>query len=311
MIDNEKPLVSVLVPAYNHKDYVIETILSIINQTYGYENIQLIVIDDFSTDKTAVILYELAAKYDFKLIVHKQNLGVCTTLNEMISLSKGEYITACASDDIMILDRIENQINILKNNPDIDILAGDDILIDQHGKTIYTYSKDPYSSLITYSFDDLFLMLKPGFAAGSVIFKSDLFQRIGSYDTNYKVEDYYFWLKAAYHKAKIVKCNLPFLYYRVHDKSFSSNNKLMDQEVSKILAIYNLNPKYSTALQNREFYNMSKWIFYSKITVVLHLIKNPKMFLNKKIIKILAMLILPTFMLKRKFPEIYSRHATI
>lgn len=311
MIDNEKPLVSVLVPAYNHEAWVNETILSVINQTYGYENIQLIVTDDCSTDDTAAILGELAAKFNFELIIHKKNIGLPSTLNEMISLSKGKYITICASDDIMILDRIENQINILKKNPDIDILAGAGVLIDEYGKTIYAFSKEPDSSLIDYSFDDLFLRLKPGFAAGSVIIKSDLFKRIGAYDPNYKVEDYYFWLKAAYNKAKIVKCNMPFLYYRVHQKSFSSNEKLMDQEDSKILAIYESHPKYSKAIRYREFNLMSKWIFISKIIVIQHLIKNPILFFNRRVIKVLTMLILPSYILKRKFPENYFRYAAL
>lgn len=309
MSDFQKPLVSVLIPAYNHETYVKEAILSVINQTYGYENIQLIVTDDCSSDTTAAILSELASKYNFKLILHTKNIGLPSCLNEMISLSKAKYITICASDDIMFLDRIENQINILKKNPDIDILTGDGILIDEHGNIIYDYSPNPQCSLINYTFDDLFLRLKPGFAAGTVIIRSDLFQRIGAYDPNFTIEDYYFWLKAAYNNAKIVKCNVPFLFYRVHQKSLSSNSKLMDNEKSKILSIYKLHPKYSKARQNHEIIKLLKWIFISKITVIKHLIKNPMLLFNTKIVRLFVMLLLPTFVFKRKFLENYHRHA--
>lgn len=310
MKDEEKPLVSVLVPSFNHEAWVTETILSIVNQTYDYTNIQLIVTDDCSTDNTAAILSKLAKTYDFKLRIHKKNIGLPSTLNEMISFTKGKYIVIIASDDIMVLDRIENQINILMQNPDIDILAGDFILINEHGNVLSQYTKIPQLSLINYSFDDLFLALKPRFGAGSAIFRSDLFQRIGGYESAYQVEDYFYWLKATYNKAKIVKCNLPFYYYRVHGKAISSNEELINSEVFKILAIYKDHPKYSKAILNREFYLMSKWIFMRKTKVIKHLINNPMLFLNRKIIQILIMLILPIDILKWKLPENYYRHAT-
>jgi alpha-1,3-rhamnosyltransferase len=310
MIDPQKPLVSVLIPAYNHESYVREAILSVINQTYGYENIQLIVTDDCSKDDTVVILRELAAKYNFKLIVHIQNIGLSSTLNEMILLSEGKYVIIFASDDIMVLDRIEYQINLLKKNPDIDILAGDVILIDKEGQSISNYKQYPQSSLIDYGFEDLFLRLKPGFSAGSVIIKSDLFQRIGAYDPNYKIEDYYFWLKAAYNGAKIVRCNMLFLYYRVHQKSLSSDRELMDPEISKILSIYKSHPKYSKAILNHEITKLLRLGIVCKSEALRHLIKNPMYLFNWKMIKVLVMLILPSYKLKLKFPEYYYKHAS-
>lgn len=307
----KKPLVSVLVPAYNHKSWVKETILSIVNQTYGYENIELIVTDDCSSDNTPIILTDLAQIYGFKLIIHQQNKGICSTLNEMISLSKGKYITVIASDDRMFLDKIENQIYILNKNPDIDILAGSCFIIDKDGNTIYSFPIPSEHRITTYSFDDLFLMLKPGVPAGSLIIKRDLFHRIGAFDPNYKVEDYYFLLKAAAHKAKIARSNLPFNYYRLHRSSFSSNIEIMDVEVNKILEIYKEHPKYHKAKQNRQIFNLSKGVFNSKSLVIKHLIEDPTLFLNSKIIKVLAMLVLPHSFIKGKFIEDSFRNARL
>jgi alpha-1,3-rhamnosyltransferase len=310
MIDCQKPLVSVLIPAYNHDRYVKETILSVINQTYGYENIQLIVADDCSTDNTAKILLEMAGDYNFKLIIHKQNMGLPSTLNEMISISKGKYITSIASDDIMILDRIENQINILNRYPEIDLLAGDSILIDENGKQIYRYKRNFHLILINYYFEDFFLLShKSGFAAGTIIFKTELIRRIGAYEAEYKIEDFYFQLKASYNKAKIVKCNVPFAYYRLHHKSFSSNTELMSLEVSKILSIYKDHPKYSKAIQNREINAMSKWVFSNKKAVIKQLSKKPILLFNKKIIRVILMVLLPSCVLKRRYPQYYFRYA--
>lgn len=305
----EKPIVTVIVPAYNHQEWVKESILSVINQTYGYENIQLIVTDDCSTDNTPKILKDLAEIYDFDLILHQRNNGICSTLNEMISLSKGKYITSIASDDIMFVDKIEKQINILNEHPDIDILAGSCFIIDKDGNNIYSFPIPNEQTLITYSFEDLFLMLKPGFPAGSIIIKRDLFQKIGAYDSNYKVEDYYFLLKAAANKAKIVRSNLPFNYYRLHRSSFSCNFEVMELEVDKILEIYKDHPKYSKALQNRKLFNLSKGVFNSKLNVISSLIGNPTLFLNKNVIKLLVMLVLPNIFIQGKFLEDSFRNA--
>jgi alpha-1,3-rhamnosyltransferase len=307
MSDLKKPLVSVIMSVYNHESFVEEAIVSIINQTYGFNNIQLIVTDDGSIDNTNSILRKLAHGYDFKLMIHDTNKGVCCSLNEMISFSEGEYICPFSSDDIMIPDRIEKQVSILNQNPDIDILGGDAILIDEEGEVIFHRLKNPTESYVTYNFEQIFLLQWSGLCAGSTIIKRDLFLKIGCYDRNLKLEDYYFWLKAASSNAKILKYNIPFLYYRIHCKSFSACDKLMIQEVNKTLSVYKYHPKYSKALQNHEIYNMSKWIFRSKNSVIKHLFKNPHLLRNRKIIKVLLMYILPLFILKTRFPEEYYR----
>lgn len=303
MIDIDKPLVTVTVPAYNHEAWVEETILSIVNQTYGYENIQLIVTDDCSKDNTPFILKKLADKYNFELILNKQNKGICLTINKMIELAKGKYIAGIASDDIMTLDRIEKQIDILVKNPEIDILAGSSILIDKNGKEIKSKSRKHDSSLTRYSFEDLFLKKKPGFPAGSAIIKKDLFKRIGTYDPKYKIEDYYFWLKAAYNSANISVCDYPFFYYRLHSSSISSNTKLMENELHKILGIYKKHPKYNKAIKIRKIDNLLKTGLNSKSKALKQIIVNPSIIFYKKTIKILILIILPKLFVKQKFFE--------
>jgi alpha-1,3-rhamnosyltransferase len=309
MSELQNPLVSVLIPAYNHEAWVEEAILSVVNQTFGYENIELIVADDCSKDNTTEILKTLAATYAFKLVLHTQNKGLVSTINELISLASGEYIASFASDDKLFLDRIENQISIMIKNPDIDILVGDSVLMDENGKTLSVISKNSDTSLIYYNFDDLFMRLRPGFAAGTAIYKRDLFERIGTYDPNYLIEDYYFWLKATFNKAKIAKCNSPFLYYRLNSNSISSNVNLMDDERIKILEIYKSHPNYYKAIQNYKINKLASWVFNSKLNVITHLILNPKLLLNRKTMKVVAMIFMPLPILKKKFPEKYFRYA--
>jgi alpha-1,3-rhamnosyltransferase len=114
-IAEDKPRVSVLIPAYNHEKFVEDAILSVVNQSYGFENIELIVTDDCSSDNTVEKLQRLQQQYGFRLILHHKNIGVSSTLNEMILLASSIYITSFASDDVMVPDRIQNQIRFYKN----------------------------------------------------------------------------------------------------------------------------------------------------------------------------------------------------
>lgn len=304
-----KPLVSVIIPAYNHHSYVESAVKSVIDQTYGFENIQLIITDDHSKDQTPELLKELNKKYRFKLILHKQNIGISSTLNEMIALAEGKYIITFASDDVMTLDRIEKQVNILENDQAIDVLAGGSILIDENGDVIGTNASDSDHTLTQYYFEDIFLLKWSGLTAGTAIIKRELFEKIGAYDTTLKVEDYYFWLKAAFNNAKIVNCKIPFMYYRIHGNSISVNEKLINDEVAKILDLYKTHPSHQLAVRNHKIYNLFKSVFVSKHDVVRLLAHSPDLLLSFKTLKIVIMLFLPKFILKKRFPENYHRNA--
>ncbi len=119
--ENNLPLVSVVVPCYNHEKYVKETIESIINQTY--KNIELIVIDDGSKDNSVQVIQEMADKHGFTF-VHRPNKGLSATLNEGIRLSKGKYFCAIASDDILMLEKIEKQVTFMEANPEYGMCYG-------------------------------------------------------------------------------------------------------------------------------------------------------------------------------------------
>lgn len=120
MAKNEKkfyPLVSVIVPVYNGQDYIENAIKSVLNQSY--KNIEIIVVNDGSTDNTEKIL----DKYKDKIIYHKQkNGGVSSALNKGISLMKGEYFSWLSHDDIYKEDKVQKQIDFLSKKDDKKII---------------------------------------------------------------------------------------------------------------------------------------------------------------------------------------------
>ncbi len=127
-------LVSVIIPAYNHENFIQETIKSIINQTY--QNIELIILDDGSKDCTWAKINELKDECQkrFSRIIFetKENEGTCKTLNKLINLAEGEFIYLIASDDIAKPQAIEKEVNFLQNNPDYSLVVGDNEIIDNN-----------------------------------------------------------------------------------------------------------------------------------------------------------------------------------
>lgn len=100
------PLVTIVIPSYNHSKYVINSIQSIIDQ--DYDNIELLVIDDGSTDNSVEVISNFIECnkisdrfYRFKFI-HRENKGLCATLNEGLKWSNGLYFSPFASDDIAL-----------------------------------------------------------------------------------------------------------------------------------------------------------------------------------------------------------------
>lgn len=130
-----EPLVSILIPVYNVEAFVKEAVLSICNQTY--RNIEIIVIDDCSTDKTHNIVAELTiVDPRIKLYKNDKNLKIVKTLNFALEQAKGEFIARMDGDDISYPDRIKHQLEFLMENPQYDLVGCHVDTIDENGRKI-------------------------------------------------------------------------------------------------------------------------------------------------------------------------------
>ena len=125
-MDLNKALVSIVIPVHNGEKYIKESIDSCLAQTYS--NIEIIVVDDKSTDSTLEILKEYGEKIKV-FPVEKQN-GLGNVINIGIRASKGKYIARMDADDIMCPDRIEKQVAYLENNPSCVAVGGQIDIID-------------------------------------------------------------------------------------------------------------------------------------------------------------------------------------
>jgi len=215
----DRPLVTVAMSSYNHEAYIEESILSIINQTY--KNIELIVIDDGSTDHTPEILQKLQKQYGFKLEL-QENQGICKTLNKAINqYAGGKYIDFLASDDVMMPDKIEKQLTFLEENPDYDMVFGKVYMIDGKGRIIENFKIfEPFDEPVKHIPFDL-LIDNNRIPAPTIMMSRAIWDKCGGYDENMILEDFDLSLKIAYN-GKIAYLDDYFTYYRWHGQNLST-----------------------------------------------------------------------------------------
>lgn len=132
-------LVSVIIPVYNHEKYVADTLRSIMEQTYA--DIELIIIDDGSTDSSFAVVQAMLPECEkrFIRVVAKtqSNAGSSETINRMLKEVHGEFVYFIASDDLAKPHAIEKEISFLSANPDYHLAVGDNELVDENGKRCY------------------------------------------------------------------------------------------------------------------------------------------------------------------------------
>ena len=303
------PLVSVLIPAYNHENYIQETIESIINQTYP--NIELIILDDGSKDKTWEKITELKPKCENRFVkIHfetKQNEGTCITLNKLLKLSSGEFVYIIASDDLAKPQAIEKEVKFLQDNPDYALAVGDNEYVDSMSKQIfrtqkaftsniknakYKTVKEFLSSKIKIDFlsDDFGsykTLYKENYIPNGYLIRKNIFETIGNFTKNAPLED--FWLMLQISKYKKMKYIDEILFsYRIHDTNTIGNSTRM-RELTTQTRNYEqkLLEKYLTNHKNDELlkiYNEGICYYQTGIPNILMLYKYQK--INTRTLKV-------------------------
>ncbi|MBE6448663.1 MAG: glycosyltransferase family 2 protein [Alphaproteobacteria bacterium] len=310
MLSNKSPLVSVVIPAYNHEKFVQETIHSIIKQTY--QNIELIIIDDGSKDTTWNKINELKKKCEERFTrVHfetQENQGTCNTLNKLISLTKGDYVYFIASDDIAKPQAIEKQIIAITKNNAI-VAVGDNEIVD-HNSIRIGWDKKRNNCDLKYAYYKTFgafLKLKEkksdfGTYAqllrgnhipnGCLIEKKTLLQ-IPRFTPSAPLEDYFMHLQLS-KIGKYCFLNEVLFSYRWHE-----NNTIKQAEKMKIASDKTL--KYEenlvSKLPNKKWEKIFKKEKYKTIILfslgkIIKLYKKRELFTKKTILEIFGYQIL-------------------
>lgn len=244
----KEPLVTVVVPCYNHERYVQECLQSIIDQEY--KNIELLIIDDGSKDDSVKKIQEMLpacqARFERVEFRARPNKGLSATLNEALELTHGKYFSTVGSDDILYSDKLTKQVAFLENESEecLAIFGGIEF-IDEFSQRIKIKNNGKKICL----FDDVFIRDRKCFLpAPSCLIRTSKIRDIGGYDNKCSIEDFYMWLKLLEGGGFFVCKNEVMVKYRRHNDNLSKKRDIMWTNIVHILNNYKSHPKYNAAL---------------------------------------------------------------
>ncbi len=210
-----QPLVSVILPAYNKEKYIKRAVESVLNQTY--KNIEIIIIDDKSTDKTPEVISKLSQKDPSIIILtNKVNLGLTRTLNKGIKVARGKYIARLDDEDFWCdKKKLEKQVDFLEKNTEYGLVGGGAIEVDQEGRKIMRY-------LLSENDEDIrkVILFSTPFVHVAVLFRKDIWEKTGGYNEELDgSEDIDLWLKIGklskfYNFQEFFACYIGHDYYK-------------------------------------------------------------------------------------------------
>jgi glycosyltransferase involved in cell wall biosynthesis len=232
------PLVSILLPSYNHARYITEAVMSVVEQTY--KSIELIVIDDGSTDGSAEILGNLSRAHGFRLEI-QPNRGLIKTLERLHALATGEFISFFSSDDVYERTKLEKLVRFLTTNPEFAMVYSKIIQIDEHSREKQRIQESYKSGKI---FREL---LRGDFCINglSALVRTEIVRKYRRFDTF--IDDLPLWLQIARdHPIGFVDEFLAF--YRVHSNHQTSNPDRMQKSEEEILERFRDSEFYPEAI---------------------------------------------------------------
>jgi glycosyltransferase involved in cell wall biosynthesis len=191
------PQVSVICLCYNHSRFVEEAVQSVLHQTYT--NVQLILVDDRSTDDSPAILQRIAsARPEIKLIQLESNLGNCRAFNRGFAIATGAYIIDLSADDVLEPARVSRGVEVLESaGPETGVHFCDAQWIDEKGTRAGLHS-DRYPHHTIPQGDVYAEVLRRYFInSPTMMSRRSVFDRLGGYDETLAYEDFDFWVRSS------------------------------------------------------------------------------------------------------------------
>ena len=250
-MENSQPQVSIIIPFFNHENFIEETLESVQKQTF--QNFEIIIVDDCSCEKAKKKLTEIAKKNsEIQIFYNSKNKGPSFCRNYGIKKSKGKYILPLDSDDKLDPKFIKKCLSFLEKNK-FDF--------------VITYLKN-FGKLnnIWKPKINLYELLFNGTLPYCAIFKKNIFEKTGGYDENFKegFEDWEFWIRVLKENFQGHIIAEPLFFYR-------------NQKISRLQKTHILRPKLIKRIRKKHFdlyknqKNIKKnWPGYSQINCFFH-----------------------------------------
>lgn len=261
----ETDLVTIICTCFNHEKFVIESVQSVLNQ--NYKNIELIVVDDKSSDNSVFILKQFIKNYpEIIFIKNETNLGITKCFNNAMRFAKGIYFVDLAADDVLLPNCIEKQLSVFYENPhkNTAIVFGNAELITENGMHLSYYfdvNKD-YKTKKKQKSGNLYaeiISMKTVVSAFSSLYKKSVFDLVGGYDETLDYEDFDYWIRVSrnyeieFVDEILVKKRI--LTTSLHSSFLKNHSKIGDSTFRILKNAYHLNTskKEHTILKGRVF----------------------------------------------------------
>lgn len=226
------PVVSIFYLTYNQAQFVPESLPTVVGQSFT--NWELIVVDDGSSDGALDVAVGWLSErgVHHRVVAHRQNLGLCRSLNDALAVAAGRYVAMIAADDWWELDKLADQVALLEQHEDAAVAYSDVYMNDADGKRLpgELWGTEPITG-------DVFTYVLGGGAIGPVaaLLRRSAIDEVGGYDEALYFEDWDMWLRLA--------ARYPFVHseyvsasYRVQPASMSvrsdSRQRMLESSVA-------------------------------------------------------------------------------
>jgi len=290
---NQPPLVSIICLCYNHEQYVLESLNSVLNQSY--KNIEIIIVDDNSTDNSVEIIEKWIEDKNIavRFIKHETNIGNNKAFNHAVQTAKGSYLIDFATDDVLLEDAVEIQIDTFLKNPDASLVFGNAEVISEKGQFLHYFfhadenKKVTETSIKNTTYESI---LQGGNCMCSVssMIKRSCFEKINGYDEELFYEDLDLWLRLS-RFSNFVFIDKPLVKKRVVENSQSSFFKKKKNDYA-----LKINKTTYKVLKKAYYMNEKKSEYKALLKRIHHEIKHNKELCNYNLLMKLLLLKIKT-----------------
>ena len=242
---NTAPLISVVIPTYNRSSLVSKAIASVLGQTFT--NIEIIVVDDSSTDATSDIL---TAQFAGKIIYlqHQHNSGLSAARNTGIKASRGEYVAFLDDDDEWLPEKLKLQIQIIQQNTAVGLVYCGYTQVAENGSVIRQIRPEKRGFILPDLLEDNYITG----SASAVLIKREVLDKAGYFDENLTAcEDWDLWIRIA-RRCPIDYTDNILVAYKIHADNMHKDLFKMEQNTARVLDKYR--SLMDEKIRNRRFY---------------------------------------------------------
>lgn len=256
------PTVSVYVLCYNTGKYVVEALRSI--AATGYPALDVIVIDDHSTDGVSADLLENWIKetgYACQFIRHQENWGICRSLNQAISLCKGKY-AAGLGDDLWLPNRLDAEVKYMEEHSDVGLVFGNADIINEYSELTGATYGDREKFLTIDRTDSYLKELEKGnyLVPPACLFRVSLLKELNGFDEKLKIEDWDMYLRIARSGHRIKYMDHSVVQYRKYSTSvWHSRSPWILMSCIEIYEKHDLFTKSDTFISYLNHFNIMPW----------------------------------------------------